>query len=95
MSARADFLFGEVQARAVMLTPMPMVHAARKRPRKQQRDEDMTRLVDSTLEDSFPASDPPSWTASVARPAPAGEILAPARDIGPISRVPQRAAALF
>jgi hypothetical protein len=28
-----------------------------------------SRLVDATLEDSFPASDPPSWTASVAMPA--------------------------
>ena len=28
-------------------------------------------LVDDTLDASFPASDPPSWTASVARPAPA------------------------
>lgn len=70
MSARADFPFGEIQARAVSLTPTPMVHAARKRARKQHRDEDLSRLVDSTLEDSFPASDPPSWTASVARPAP-------------------------
>ena len=96
MSARADFPFGEVQVRAVMLTPIPMIHAAKKRPRKQHRsDEDMTRLVDSTLEDSFPASDPPSWTASVARPAPEGEILVRARDIGPIRRVLHRAAALF
>jgi hypothetical protein len=32
----------------------------------------MTELVDHTLEDSFPASDPPSWTTTVARLAPAG-----------------------
>jgi hypothetical protein len=95
VSARPDFRFGEVQTRAAMLTPTPMVHAARKHPRKQPRAEDVNRLVDRTLEDSFPASDPPSWTASVARPAPAGEILARARDIGPIRRVLQRAAALF
>lgn len=95
MSARADFPFGEVQARAVMLTPMPMVHAARKRPRKEHRDEDMTRLVDSTLEDSFPASDPPSWTASVVRPAPAGNVLVSETAVSPIRRLLQQAAALF
>jgi hypothetical protein len=95
VSAKADFPFDEIQARAVMLTPTPMVHAARERPRKQHRDEDLTRLVDSTLEDSFPASDPPSWTASVARLAPAGQIIARTRDIGPIRRALQRAAALF
>jgi hypothetical protein len=76
-----------------MLTATSMVHAERKRPRKLHRDEELT--VDSTLEDSFPASDPPSWTASIARPAPAGEILARSRDIGPIRRVLQRAASLF
>jgi hypothetical protein len=26
--------------------------------------------MDATLEDSFPASDPPSWTAAIARPVP-------------------------
>ena len=95
MIAKADFPFGEVQARAAMLTPIPMVRAEKERPHKPHRDLDMTRLVDDTLEDSFPASDPPSWTGSVVRPAPAGKILARARDIGPIRRPLQRAAALF
>jgi hypothetical protein len=26
--------------------------------------------MDATLEDSFPASDPPSWTAAIATPVP-------------------------
>jgi len=77
--AKTDFSFGQVQA------PVAKPH----------RDADVTRLVDSTLEDSFPASDPPSWTASVARPAPARQTLARARDIGPVCRALQRAAALF
>jgi hypothetical protein len=73
--ARAEVLFGEVQARAPMLTPTSKVRSEREHPRKEHRDADMTRLVDGTLEDSFPASDPPSWTASIVRPAPAGKIL--------------------
>jgi hypothetical protein len=59
------------------------------------RERDMTRLVDETLEDSFPASDPPSWTAGVARPAPARQVLVRAGDTGPTRRALQRAAALF
>jgi hypothetical protein len=32
------------------------------------------RAIDDVLEDSFPASDPPSWNPGVTRPAPAGHL---------------------
>jgi hypothetical protein len=51
--------------------------------------------IDNTLEDSFPASDPPSWTAGVARPAPAPNVVVRAEEASPIRRALQGAAALF
>ena len=90
----ADVQFGEVQARAGMLTPA-RIPAENKRAAQRRRERDMTQLVDNTLEDSFPASDPPSWTASIARPAPARDVLVRAVEVGPVRRALQRAAALF
>lgn len=90
----ADVQFGEIQARAGMLTPT-RIPAEKKRAGQPGRERDMTQVVDDTLEDSFPASDPPSWTASIARPAPARSVLVRARHAGPIRRALQRAAALF
>jgi hypothetical protein len=46
---------------------------------------DMT-WIDNTLEDSFPASDPPSWTAGVARPAPARNVVVRVPEAGPVRR---------
>ncbi len=66
---KADAPLAEVPQRTAVLTPRQRGHAVT--THLQCRDEDAARRVDSTLEDSFPASDPPSWTASVARPAPA------------------------
>jgi hypothetical protein len=68
-----------------MLTPTRM-SAEKKRPGEPRREPDLTQLIDSTLEDSFPASDPPSWTASVARLAPARTVLVRAHNAGPIRR---------
>jgi hypothetical protein len=92
--ATTDFQFGEIQARADMLMPMPIVRAESKRAAQPRLVTDLARVVDSTLEDSFPASDPPSWTASVARPAPAPEALVRVRE-NPIGRALRWAAALF
>ena len=87
MIAKADVPFGKGHARAARLTPAPVGRAARERPRGQHRDEDVTRRVDGTLEDSFPASDPPSWTASIVRLAPAAEVAIRTGHAGPIRRV--------
>ena len=84
MIAKSDVEFSALQARAAMLTPMAIVRSGN----EQAFSQGISALVDETLEDSFPASDPPSWTASVARPAPA-------RDVSPIRRALQQTAALF
>jgi hypothetical protein len=70
------------------------VRADRKRLPKPYRDH-LTMLIDGTLEDSFPASDPPSWTTSVARPAPARTTVNRVSERGLVGRVLQRVAALF
>lgn len=61
---------GDARARAAMLTPMPIAQLREPRQSVPQRQR-MTRRIDETLDESFPASDPPSWTASVATLAPA------------------------
>ena len=94
MIVKSDFVFGGIQARAAMLTPRLMVRAEKERSRKPHLDEDVTRLVDGTLEDSFPASDPPSWTASVARPAPPRKVLVRASDFNPPSAAASRCVVL-
>jgi hypothetical protein len=93
--ATADFQSGEIQVRAEMSTPMQMVQAERARARQPIHEREMTRLIDNMLDASFPASDPPSWTGSVARPAPLRHVVVHARDAGPIRRALQRAAAFF
>lgn len=75
MIANGDFQFGEIQARAGMLTPTRIVCTERKRVLQPDLEKDLARSIDNTLEDSFPASDPPSWTASVARPAPVRNVV--------------------
>ena len=93
MIAKVEFPFGEVQARAAMLTPAAIVRAGTER--EPNRNQAISLLVDDTLEDSFPASDPPSWTASVARLAPARNVIARARAIKPIRQALQQTAVLF
>ena len=91
MIAKVELPFGEVQARAAMLTPTLIFQA--RAEGEPNRDQVISLLVDDTLQDSFPASDPPSWTASVARLAPPRNVLA--RAIDPIRRALQQAAVLF
>jgi hypothetical protein len=67
--AITDFQVRGIQARAGTLTPTRYVQAE-KRQGHRNHEPGMTRRIDNTLEDSFPASDPPSWTPGVARPAP-------------------------
>jgi hypothetical protein len=86
-----DARFGEIQRRAVMLEPMALRHVVREVRRRDDAVQSTTRLVDKTLEDSFPASDPPSWTSGVARPAPRD----PATDAGAMKRILRRVAAMF
>ena len=80
MIANGDFQVGEIQGRAGRLTPTRIVRAERKRLLQPDLEEDLAQSIDNTLEDSFPASDPPSWTASVARPAPARNVVVFARE---------------
>ena len=68
MSANADLSFGELHTRAAVLTPRPMAGGQKQPAGKAPRDPALSERVDETLEDSFPASDPPSWTTSVVRP---------------------------
>jgi hypothetical protein len=37
--------------------------------------------VDTVLEDSFPASDPPSWTSGITRPEPSSESAAASAEL--------------
>ena len=90
----APLQFGDLQARAGMRTPT-RIPAEKKRAGQPRRERDMTQVVDDTLEDSFPASDPPSWTTSIARLAPARNVVVRVRHVGPIRRTLRRAAAMF
>ena len=70
-----EMRYGEIQERAVMLDPMSLSHVDPALARGvDQIPRSATRSVDTTLEDSFPASDPPSWMPGMARPAPAGDV---------------------
>jgi hypothetical protein len=79
-----------------MLAPMPItvIHSnIRQRPAPDRRAS--SGLVDETLEDSFPASDPPSWTFGVATagPGPTNDVVSNATGLWP--RLLRRVAALF
>jgi hypothetical protein len=60
----------EYQARAAMLTPVPLALVDCKQPARKPEPAVAAPIVDQTIEGSFPASDPPSWNPGIARPAP-------------------------
>lgn len=83
----------ERQQRAAMLQPTatpgadPLIS-----PERADAESDITQAgMDATLEASFPASDPPSWTAAIATPAP----VQPLRAEPALQRWLQRVAACF
>ena len=83
--------FSELQTRASMLIPMAMT--TRRTAARAAREVTEAEL-DAVLEASFPASDPPSWTAAVFRPAPEREPLTHSSD-APLQQMLRRVAALL
>ena len=67
MTMALDLISGEVRGRARTLQPVPL----RQVDSAFHEQQAITQIIDETIEASFPASDPPSWTFSVARPASA------------------------
>lgn len=60
----------EYQARASMLQPAPMDILELDNQDTRRPHQNSTSATDDGLADSFPASDPPSWTTAIVRPAP-------------------------
>jgi hypothetical protein len=93
MVVTTDVRLLEIEARVEILTPMQIVQADRARAGQLHHEREMTPDIDNTLEDSFPASDPPSWTAGVARPSPVRDVVVVARGARAMCRALQPAAA--
>jgi hypothetical protein len=73
-----------------LLTRAAREMAGGERPGRADRHFTQAEL-DATLEGSFPASDPPSWTAAIVRPAPER----PLHTDGALRRLVRRVAACF
>jgi hypothetical protein len=89
----------EYQARASMIHPLSIDLLQPTSPERHQVAGDASRVcrVDDTLEDSFPASDPPQWSSGIARPRPAStrQQRGPRLLAGAAHTLMQRIAALF
>jgi hypothetical protein len=83
------------EARAAMIQPVPLsVLERRPRPATDRADAPSACAVDEAVEGSFPASDPPPWTSSIVRPAPANQ-RAPRRTAAATLRALARRVATF
>lgn len=68
----------ELQERAETLRPVALKD---RQPFARPASEVSSEEVDAVLDGSFPASDPPSWTSGIARPAPERAVTAEGADM--------------
>jgi hypothetical protein len=66
LAAQMSIYFNEI--RGLFVTDSPKTYEPHARQNGSADRPERERAVDSVLADSFPASDPPSWTSGIARP---------------------------
>ena len=87
----------EYQARAARLAPEPLALVQTKRHAPKPSDAVKPCIVDLCIEDSFPASDPPSWNSGIAVPVSpkAAEASGRNRIVSTVRTALRRVAAFF